>query len=170
LEDIIMTLAPRLTATITFITVALLSAYIFGAPLPVHAQHHGGHVMVAPADLKWTPVPSLPAGAEIAVIEGPLSSEGPITARIKFPANYRLPAHTHPVIEHVTVLSGTFHMGTGDKLDTTKTKALTPGAFAIMQPGTRHFAWTAEETIVQIHSVGPWGINYVNPADDPRKK
>jgi hypothetical protein len=61
-------------------------------------------------------------------------------------------------------------MGAGDKLDTTKTKALTQGAFAIMQPGTRHFAWTAEETIVQIHSVGPWGITYVDPADDPRKK
>lgn len=165
-----MTLAPRLIATITFVVLALISAYLFGVPSPVHAQHHTDHVMVVPADLKWAPVPSLPAGAEIAVIEGPLSNEGPITARIKFPANYRLPAHTHPVIEHVTVLSGTFHMGAGDKLDTTKTKALPPGAFAIMQPGTRHFAWTAEETVVQIHSVGPWGITYVNPADDPRKK
>jgi len=94
----------------------------------------------------------------------------PITARIKFPANYKLPAHTHPVIEHVTVLSGTFHMGAGDKLDTVKTKALTVGGFAIMQPGTPHFAWTAEDTIVQVHSVGPWGVTYVHPADDPRKK
>lgn len=168
-----MTLAPRLIATIIFFALALLSAYVFGAPLPLHAQHqqhHADHLMVVPADLKWSPVPSLPAGAEITVIEGPLSRQGPITARIKFPANYRLPAHTHPVIEHVTVLTGTFHMGAGDKLDTTKTKALTPGGFAIMQPGTRHFAWTAEETIVQVHSVGPWGITYVNPADDPRNK
>lgn len=165
-----MSRAPRLTATIAFFAFALISAYLFSAPLPVHAQHHADHVMIVPADLKWSPVPSLPAGAQIAVIEGPPSNAGPITARIKFPANYRLPAHTHPVIEHVTVLSGTFHMGAGDKLDTTKTKALTQGAFAIMQPGTRHFAWTAEETIVQIHSVGPWGITYVDPADDPRKK
>jgi hypothetical protein len=74
------------------------------------------------------------------------------------------------VIEHVTVISGTFHMGKGDKFDMGKTKALTPGGFAIMQPGTQHFAWTKEETIVQIHSVGPWGVTYVNPADDPRKK
>lgn len=167
-----MTLAPRLVATSTFVALTILSAYIFGAPRPLHAQHQhkADHVMIVPADLKWSPVPSLPAGAEIAVIEGPLSIEGPITARIKFPANYRLPAHTHPVIEHVTVLSGTFHMGAGDKLDTTKTKPLTVGAFAIMQPGTQHFAWTEVETIVQIHSVGPWGITYVNPADDPRKK
>ena len=135
-------------------------------------QHHGGagHTMVLPSELKWAPVPSLPPGAQIAVIEGPLNQAVPITARIKFPANYRLPAHTHPVIEHVTVISGTFHMGTGDKLDTGKTMALTPGAFAIMQPGTQHFAWTADETIVQVHSVGPWGIEYVNPADDPRNK
>ena len=168
-----MTLASRLVATSTFVALTVLSAYIFGAPRPLHAQHQqhkADHVMIVPADLKWSPVPSLPAGAEIAVIEGPLNIEGPITARIKFPANYRLPAHTHPVIEHVTVLSGTFHMGAGDKLDTTKTKALPPGAFAIMHPGTQHFAWTEVETIVQIHSVGPWGINYVNPADDPRKK
>ena len=125
--------------------------------------------MIAPGEMKWTPVTSLP-GAEIALLEGPLNRAGPITARIKFPANYRLPAHTHPGIEHVTVLSGTFHMGLGDKLDLKKTTPLKAGAFAIMQPGTRHFAWTDEETIVQIHSVGPWGVTYVNPADDPSKK
>lgn len=147
--------------------VGLMSATVVLAAL---AQHHADHIMVSSAEMKWGPVPSLPAGAQITVIEGPLDRAGPITARIKFPANYRLPAHTHPAIEHVTVLSGTFHMGTGDKLDMEKTTPLKVGDFAIMQVGTRHFAWTAEETIVQIHSVGPWGVTYVNPADDPRKK
>lgn len=141
------------------------------AGAPGRAESHaGGHAMILPSELKWVDVPSLPPGAQIAVIEGPLNEARPITARIKFPANYRLPAHHHPVIEHVTVLSGTFNMGMGDKLDTSKTKPLTVGSFAIMQPGTPHFAWTSEETIVQIHSVGPWGVTYVNPADDPRKK
>ena len=152
---------------IAFIVASLLSMML--AP-DAFAQHHADHVMVVPSELKWGPVGSLPAGAQIAVIEGPLDKAAPITARIKFPADYRLPAHTHPVIEHVTVISGTFHMGKGDMFDMGKTKALTPGGFAIMQPGTQHFAWTKEETIVQIHSVGPWGITYVNPADDPRKK
>lgn len=55
-------------------------------------------------------------------------------------------------------------------LDPSKTKPLAAGSVAIMQPKTHHFAWTKEETIVQIHGVGPWAINYVNPADDPRKK
>ena len=70
----------------------------------------------------------------------------------------------------MTVISGTFNMGTGDKLDAQKTKALTPGSAAIMQPKTNHFAWTDSEAEVQVHGVGPWAINYVNPADDPRKK
>jgi hypothetical protein len=58
----------------------------------------------------------------------------------------------------------------GDKLDTAKTHAMAPGSIAIMQPKTHHFGWTAEETIVQLHGVGPWGVTYVDPADDPRKK
>lgn len=126
--------------------------------------------MVQPADLKWANVPSLPPGAKVAVIEGPMTEAVPFTARLRFPASYDIPAHWHPAIEHVTVISGTFNMGAGDKLDRSRTMALRPGAVAIMQVGTRHFAWTKEETEVQIHGVGPWGVNYVNPADDPRKK
>ena len=60
-------------------------------------------------------------------------------------------------------------MGTGDKFDKTKTHALTAGAIGIMQPGTNHFAWTDAETIVQLNGNGPWGVTYVNPADDPRR-
>ena len=128
------------------------------------------HMMVTPGELSWTDVASLPAGAKVAVIEGPLNEAVPFTFRLKLPANYKVPAHWHPAIEHVTVISGTFNMGVGDKLDTSKTKPLTAGSVAIMQPKTTHFAWTSEETIVQIHGMGPWVINYVNPADDPRKK
>lgn len=157
----------RFVATGVVAGVMLISG-AFSGGAPSHAE--GAHVMLVPSELKWADVPSLPPGAQIAIIEGPLGEARPITARIRFPANYRLPAHTHPVIEHVTVLSGTFNMGMGEKLDPSKTTALTVGGFAIMQPGTPHFAWTSEETIVQIHSVGPWGVAYVNPADDPRKK
>ncbi len=128
------------------------------------------HTMVTPAELRWTEVASLPAGAKLAVIEGPLTEAVPLTFRLKLPADYRLPAHWHPGIEHVTVIAGTFNMGVGDKLDMSKTKPLTAGSVAIMQPKTVHYAWTREETIVQVHGIGPWGITYVNPADDPRKK
>ena len=146
------------------------TAFAFASLGASAASAAEAHVMVMPADLKWADVSSLPPGAKIAVIEGPLSEAVPFTVRIKFPANYRVPAHWHPAIEHVTVISGTFNMGTGDKLDQSKTKALSAGSIAIMQPKTNHFAWTKEETIVQVHGVGPWAVNYVNPADDPRKK
>lgn len=128
-----------------------------------------GHRMVTSSELKWADVPSLPPGAKIAVIEGPMNEAVPFTIRLKFPANYHIPPHWHPAVERVTVLSGTFHMGVGDKLDPARSMALPPGGMMIMQPGTKHFAWNKDETIVQLHGTGPWGITYVNPADDPRK-
>ena len=120
--------------------------------------------------LKWADVPSLPPGARIAVIEGPLNEAAPVMFRLKLPANYRIPAHWHPGVEHVTVMSGTFYMGTGDSIDAAQAMALPAGSTAIMQPGTRHFALTRDEVVVQVHGMGPWGVTYVNPADDPRQK
>jgi len=137
---------------------------------PLAAQASEGHIMVLPDQLKWADVPSLPPGARIAVIEGSMSQPGPFTVRLKFPANYQIPAHSHPAIERVTVLSGTFHMGSGDKLDKARTHALPAGGIVIIPPGSNHFAWTAEETVVQLNGIGPWGVTYANPADDPRKK
>ena len=128
------------------------------------------HMMVEPNDLKWEDVPSMPPGAKVAVIEGPMNEAVPFTIRLKFPANYKIPPHWHPAIEHVTVLSGSINMGIGDKLDTTKTKALPAGSIVIVQPKINHYGWYSEETIVQVHGVGPWGVTYVDPADDPRKK
>ncbi|HEV8332420.1 MAG TPA: cupin domain-containing protein [Steroidobacteraceae bacterium] len=128
------------------------------------------HKMFTPGDLKWTDVAALPAGAKMAMLEGKLEDAAPFTFRAKLPANYQLPAHWHPAIEHVTVISGTFNLGLGDKLDKTRTKPLSAGSFTFMPPKTNHFGWTEQETVIQIHGVGPWGINYVNAADDPRKK
>lgn len=153
----------------TLIALSALAAMACSG-VPASRAQSAHHMMVSPAELKWADIPSLPAGAKIAVMEGPLSEAVPVTFRLKFPADYKIPAHWHPGIEHVTVISGTFNMGTGDKLDPAKTIPLSAGGFAIMQPKTNHFGWTKEETIVQVHGIGPWGINYVNPADDPRKK
>jgi hypothetical protein len=135
-----------------------------------NAYAQAGHTFVTPSELNWTDVPALGYGAKVAVIEGPLNEARPFTMRIKLPADFKVQAHWHPAIEHVTVMSGTFNIGMGDKLDPTKTQALPAGGVAIMQPNMNHFAWTKEETILQVHGVGPWAVNYVNPADDPRKK
>jgi quercetin dioxygenase-like cupin family protein len=139
------------------------------APM-VSAQDKPGHVFVSPKELKWSDVPSLPKGAKIAVIEGPMTEAKPFTVRLRLPANYKIPPHSHPAIEHITVMSGTFYMGLGDKHDMNKGHPVPTGGVAIMPPDTNHFAWTKEPTIVQLHGVGPWAVNYVNPADDPRKK
>ena len=128
------------------------------------------YTMVAPKDLKWEDNPALPPGAKVAVIAGPLDQAAPFIVRLKFPANYKVPAHWHPAVEHVTVLSGSLHMGTGDKLDAKKTHVVPAGSVMIMPAKTNHFGWTKGATVVQVHGVGPWGITYVNPADDPRKK
>lgn len=142
---------------------------VFGTLSPIRAETED-HRMMSPGELKWADVPSLPAGAKIMVIEGPLNEAVPFTFRLRFPANYSIPAHWHPAVERVTVLSGTFYMGVGDKLDTGNSMALLPGGMMIMQAGTKHFAWNEDEVILQLHGTGPWGITYVDPADDPRKK
>lgn len=127
------------------------------------------HTIFIPKDIKWTTAPDvLPKGAEISVLEGDPSKNGPFTLRLKLPTNYRIPPHWHPVIEHVTVISGTLYIGMGDKFDEKLAKELTMGSFAYMQPGMRHFAFTHSPAIIQLHGIGPWGITYVNPQDDPR--
>lgn len=128
------------------------------------------HSMVTPDELVWMEMPSLPPGAQVAIVEGPLNEAVPFTLRLKLPANYEIPAHWHPWIEHATVISGTLNMGTGDRLDRSKTKPLPAGSIAVIQPKTNHFSWTLDETIVQVHGIGPLVIHYVNPGDDPRKK
>ncbi len=128
------------------------------------------HVMVSPGAVIWADTQALPTGAKMAVLEGDLGKPGPFAFRLKFPVDFRVPPHWHQGIEHVTVLAGTYDVGMGEALDPGKTSALPVGGFVVIPPKTPHFAWTKEETIIQVHGVGPWGLNDVNPADDPRKR
>lgn len=166
-----MTVSPPLKALVVGGWALLASAL----PATGLAQAHGhgpaaGHAFFAPPEMKWADLPSLPPGAKIAVLEGPMSQAVPFTVRLKLPANYRIPPHWHPATERITVLSGTFYMGMGEALDTSKGVAVPAGGFAVMQPKTPHFAYTTAEPVeLQLHSTGPWGVTYINPADDPRK-
>jgi hypothetical protein len=126
--------------------------------------------LCSPSSINWKPGPgSLPPGAQFAVLEGDPAKDGPFTMRVKLPDGYKIPPHMHPGVEHITVLSGTFNLGTGDKFDKAKTQELVAGTFGFWPAGMKHFAWTKGETIVQLHGLGPWGVEYLNPADDPRK-
>jgi uncharacterized RmlC-like cupin family protein len=92
-----------------------------------------------------------------------------VTLRLKFPADYNIPPHWHSMTERVTVLSGSLHVGMGDKLDRQASQTLEPGGFVLLPAKMHHFAWTTTTTVVQINVEGPFDIFYVNPSDDPRK-
>src|SRR5260370_25966871 len=89
------------------------------------ATAQDGHTFVTPSELKWTDVPALGAGAKIAIIEAPMNEAVPFTFLIKLPADFKVQAHSHPAVYHVSVISGTFNIGMLDKLDPAKTRALT---------------------------------------------
>jgi hypothetical protein len=128
------------------------------------------HVMVAPNAVKWLSFPLGGPGVKAAVIAGDPEKPGPFVLRIKSPAGTKVPPHWHPGDEHLTIVSGTFAVGMGDVYDPKKLKALPPGSYALLPREMHHFALSKTATIVQVHGMGPFQINFVNPADDPRKK
>jgi quercetin dioxygenase-like cupin family protein len=148
---------------------AALAIYSFAFALDQQPAAKTEHTVLAAADLKWGEAPpSLPAGAKAAMLDGDPGKTGPFTIRLQMPTGYKVPPHTHPTTEAITVLSGTFAMGTGPKFDEAAGHEMTAGAFASMPAGTQHFAWCKTECVIQVNSTGPFVINYVNPADDPR--
>jgi hypothetical protein len=150
--------------TVQLASVAVSLAFGAGAVLAQPA-----HILVPADKVQWGPAPPvLPAGAQISVLEGNPSEKGPITLRLKFPANYNVPAHWHSMAERITVISGTFHVGMGDKLDRHASQTLEPGGFVLLPADMRHFAWTTTPTVVQINLEGPFDLFYVNPADNPQ--
>jgi quercetin dioxygenase-like cupin family protein len=145
----------------------IATAVLLVAPAGVFAQDAMRHAMRA-GDLKWGPTPPvLPKGAQFTVLSGDPSKEGLFIIRVKAPGGYKVPAHNHPTDELVTVISGTFAVGMGDKLDEAKADQLKPGDFANLGKGMNHFAFFPEESVIEIASMGPFKINYVNPADNP---
>jgi hypothetical protein len=112
----------------------------------------------------------LPPGAQLAVLEGNPAEKGALTLRLKLPANYEIPAHWHSMTERLTVLSGSFHVGMGDKLDRRASQTLDPGGYVTLPARMHHFAWTSAPTIVQLNLEGPFDIFYINPADNPQQQ
>lgn len=130
-----------------------------------------GAALHRPGKLTWKPgPPSLPPGAQVAVLEGDPSKEGPFVFRVKVPDGYRIPPHTHPKPERVTVISGTLNIGMGETFDEAKGQEMPAGTYGTWPKGMKHFAWVKGETVIQLHGDGPWSIHYVNPADDPRNQ
>jgi|1185.fasta_scaffold47121_2 hypothetical protein len=124
-----------------------------------------------PNDIQWGPAPPVvPAGAQMAVLEGNPMGTGEYTIRFKMPNGYKVMPHWHPKREAVTVLSGTLKVGMGDKWDDSKMAGFGVGSFAYLDPSMHHYVSASGETVIQIHGQAPVAFHYVNPADDPSKK
>jgi Domain of unknown function (DUF4437) len=154
---------------ILFLSHVPASAQVSSNTAMSHAD--SGHVILNEADLKWGDgPPSLPKGVKMAVLEGDPSKEGEFTLRAVFPANYKIAPHWHPTTENITVLKGNWYLGTGEKFDEKTATLIKAGGFASIPATHHHFAFNKDECIIEIHSMGPFIINYINPADDPSKK
>lgn len=151
-------------------TLVLLAAVLTATLLVAHPAPEKN--AFTPDQMQWgPPPPAVPAGAQLAVLEGnPMSDSGDFTVRLKMPGGYKFPPHWHPKRENVTIISGSFKVGMGDKFDESKMMMFPSGSFAYLDPEMHHYAMTSGETIVQIHGMSPLQINYVNPSDDPSKK
>ncbi len=130
-----------------------------------------GIALFPPKAIQWQEgPPALPKGAMFAVLEGDPNKEGPFVFRVKVPDGYRVPPHTHPKTERVTVISGTFHIGEGGTFDPKAGREMPAGTYGFWPAGMKHFVWTKGETVIQFHGMGPWSIAYVDPKDDPRRR
>ena len=150
-----------------FVTPAVL---LMSASFATAADAPSGPVMMNPADVKWGPAPpTLPKGLKIAVLYGDPGKPGPFVMRLMAPASYKIPPHWHAQAESLTVISGTFYLGDGDKMDMTKAHMLKAGGYHYLPGKAHHFAYAKGSTVVQLNGDGPFDITYINPDDDPSK-
>jgi hypothetical protein len=157
-------------AAIRFVALSLGVAVVFGAATqPQATEQH--HTVVRGDAVTWGAAPpSLPPGAQAAVLLGNPAKEGPFVLRLKFPSGFVVPPHRHSKDEFVTVISGAFAVTSGEKVDRASLQPLPPASFVHLPAGMAHYAWAEAESVVQINGVGPFDVIYVDPKDDPRKK
>ncbi len=152
-------------------TLAIGFLLLIGGTSAANPQSRDGHRIIPSRDIAWAPGPaSIPAGAQAATLYGDPSKEGLFALRLKLRKGYRIPPHTHPKPEVVTVLSGTFRLDMGEVEDRGKAQPLPAGSFCALPPGMVHYAIADEDTVIQLNSTGPWSLTYVTPKDDPRQK
>ena len=138
------------------------------------SNHQPGETVfrsVLPEDIGWKPYPGFPPGVHNAVIVGDPAKPGPYTIRVKVPAGVKLMPHKHPEDRVYTVISGVFYIGLGDRFDAEKLQAYPPGSVVVLPGDTSHFHWAKSgEYVTQVTAIGPLGLEYLDPEDDPRNR
>ena len=124
---------------------------------------------VLPEDVDWKPFAAFPPSAELAVVVGYPSKPGPYVIRVKVPSGVKIMPHRHPEDRVYTVISGVFYVGLGEEFDADKLEAYPPGSVIVLPGDTAHFHWARSgQYITQVTAIGPLGLDYVTPTDDPR--
>ena len=149
--------------------VAALSVLCLAGGARAQEQKAPAHVLLIPAETKWSAEipPVFEKGMLLTVVSGDPGKPGAFVVRLKMPAGYKIAAHWHPTDENVTVISGTFALGMGDKLDPATMTELPAGGFALLPAQMHHYAMAKTACEVQVHGMGPFALTYVDPADDP---
>lgn len=124
---------------------------------------------ILPEDADWKPFAAFPPSVRLAVLVGEPAKPAPYTIRVRVPHGVKLMPHQHPEDRVYTVMSGVFYIGLGDQFDADKLQAYPPGSVIVLPGNTSHFHWAKSgEYITQVSAIGPLGLEYVSPEDDPR--
>jgi hypothetical protein len=136
-----------------------------------HQPGQAAFKAILPEDIDWKPFPAFPPSVRLAVVVGQPSEPGPYTIRVKVPSGVKLLPHRHPEDRVYTVISGVFYIGLGDKFDGDKLKAYPPSCVVVLPGNTSHFHWAKSgEYVTQVTAIGPLGLEYLDPGDDPREQ
>ena len=136
-----------------------------------HQPGQAAFKSILPEDIDWQPFPAFPPSVRLAVIVGHPSESGPYVIRVKVPGGVKLMPHKHPEDRIYTVISGVFYIGLGEKFDGDKVKPYPPGSVIVLPGNTPHFHWAKSgEYVAQVSAIGPLGLEYLNPSDDPREQ
>ena len=137
----------------------------------VRPHHLGQEVFrsVLSEDIEWKPFAAFPPSVRLAVVVGQPSEAGPYTIRVRVPHGVKIMPHRHPEDRVYTVMSGVFYIGLGDQFDAAKLQAYPPGCVIVLPGNTSHFHWAKSgEYVTQVTAIGPLGLEYMSPKDDPR--
>jgi len=126
---------------------------------------------ILPEDIDWKAFPAFPPSVRLAVLIGDPSQPSPYVIRVKMPAGEKLMPHSHPEDRIYTVMSGVFYIGLGEQFDSARLNAYPPGSVVVLPGNTPHFHWAKSgEYVTQVSALGPLGLEYLDPANDPRER
>ena len=135
-----------------------------------HQPDQGLFHVIRAEDVVWKPFAAFPTLARLATLVGDPMRPGPYVIRVRLPANVRMMPHRHAEDRIYTVISGVFYVGVGEVFDERKLTAHGPGSVVVLPAGTPHFHWAKSgEYVTQISAIGPLGLEYVDPVQDPRR-